>query len=83
MENELLKEIERLREEMVKMSDELGINHPLILKLSQKIDLLHVQLTREQMELRYKQKKLRGDSILEKSLHAENYHVTRHRTVIA
>jgi len=46
MEKRMMREIERIRKEMVEKGMELGMSHPLVLRLSKKIDRLHVELER-------------------------------------
>lgn len=65
MEKDLMKEIERLRQEMVKKATELGTAHPTVLRLSREIDLLHTELTKKEMKERYKQKKDKNNKLLE------------------
>lgn len=61
MEKEILKEIERLREEMVKKGLELGMTHPLVLELSRKLDSLHNELEKIKKRKKYKQKESNKD----------------------
>lgn len=47
MESRTLEELEELRTEMVKLITEYGVCDPLVLKVSQKIDKLHVMFEKE------------------------------------
>jgi len=53
---DLLKEIEELRVEMLKLATKHGIDHPFVLEASQKLDLLLIEFEKTQMRLIYKKK---------------------------
>ncbi|OEF99352.1 hypothetical protein BHF71_01830 [Vulcanibacillus modesticaldus] len=56
MEKELIDKIESLRGKMELEAVKLGINHPSVIEISQKIDKFHTKLVKLQMEKRYRQK---------------------------
>lgn len=72
LEKKLARKIEKLRAEMIKLSDQYGMDHPKVLDISRKIDLLHTELVKIQMEKQYKQKgKNNNNRLFEKSFNLE------------
>ncbi len=65
MDKELLKEIEVIREEMVEKALKLGMSHPLVLRLSKRIDKLHMDLEKIKKRKRYVSEKKNSDNIYE------------------
>lgn len=72
-EDEIITEIEKLREEMIKKSELYGIDNPKIMKISKKIDNLHNLLvklqynnkTKKNIKTKYNQKIKQDDVVKE------------------
>lgn len=54
MKKDLLKEIEELRGEMLELAEKHGLDHPLVLEVSQKLDILLIEYEKSQSKLIYK-----------------------------
>lgn len=54
MKKDLLKEIEKLRMEMLELAAEHGIDHPLVLEVSQKLDILLIEFEKTEAKVLYK-----------------------------
>lgn len=56
MKKDILKQIEELRKEMLGLAAQHGIDHPSVLEISQKLDVLLMEYEKTQSKLIYKRR---------------------------
>ncbi|MFX0559840.1 Spo0E family sporulation regulatory protein-aspartic acid phosphatase [Tepidibacillus infernus] len=50
MSEQLIEQFENLREEMIQSAMKYGLTHPVVIKLSQSLDKLHIEILKEQQQ---------------------------------